>query len=285
MSTQVTTSFVEQYSSNVQLLSQQKASRLGAAVDVEYVKGKNAFFEQIGSTAARVRTTRHSDTPRMDTPHARRRVSLVDYDWADMIDDADKIRMLIDPTSPYAMAAAAAMGRAKDDVIIAAALGTAYTGVTGSTSTSFLAGNIIAHNSAGMTVAKILNAKEILDGHEVDESIRRYICLTSDQVTDLLNTTEVKSSDYNTVKALAMGEINTFCGFEFIRCERLTHDGTSRECLAWAEDGIKLAVGQDVQARISERADKNYSTQVFFSMCIGATRMEEKKVVEINCNE
>jgi len=286
MSLEVTTAQVEQYSSNVQMLSQQKVSRLRMAVDVESIRGKNAFFEQVGVTAARQRTTRHSDTPRMDTPHARRRVSLVDYDWADLIDDADKVRMLIDPTSPYAIAAAAAFGRTIDDVIIAAMLGTAYTGVTGSTSTTFdTTNNSIAHGSAGMTIAKILAAKEILDGHEVDESIPRYIALRSDQVTDLLNTTEIKSSDYNTVKALAQGQLNTFCGFEFIRTERLTSDGTSRECLAWAQDGLKLAIGQDVAARVSERADKNYSTQVFFSMCIGATRMEEKKIVEINCNE
>ena len=109
MSTQITTAFIEQYSANVQHLAQQKGSRLRSAVVNETVVGKNAFFEQIGKTAARQRTSRHSDTPRMDTPHARRRVSLTDYDWADLIDNEDRVRMLIDPTSPYAQAAANAM--------------------------------------------------------------------------------------------------------------------------------------------------------------------------------
>ena len=108
MSVQITTAFVEQYKGNVEHLVQQKGSRLRQAVSVETVTGKNAFFEQIGSTAAQQRTSRHSDTPRMDTPHARRRVSLVDFDWADLIDDEDRVRMLIDPTSPYAEAAAMA---------------------------------------------------------------------------------------------------------------------------------------------------------------------------------
>ena len=84
MSVQITTAFVEQYKGNVEHLVQQKGSRLRAAVSSETVVGKNAFFEQIGSTAAQKRTTRHSDTPRMDTPHSRRRVSLVDYDWSDL---------------------------------------------------------------------------------------------------------------------------------------------------------------------------------------------------------
>lgn len=80
MSVQITTAFVEQFKGNVYHLSQQKSSKLRRAVRVESVNGRNAYFEQIGATTARMRTSRHSDTPRMDTPHLRRRVSLNDYD-------------------------------------------------------------------------------------------------------------------------------------------------------------------------------------------------------------
>ena len=114
----------------------------------------------------------------------------------------------------------------------------------------------------------------------------RYIAVTSKQVSDLLNTTEIKSSDFNTVKALAQGQIDSFMGFKFIRTERLTTDGNGdRQAFAWAQDGLLLGVGKDMTARISERDDKNYATQVFSSMTIGATRMEEVKVVEIACQE
>src|SRR5262245_62205782 len=133
MSVQITTAFVEAYKSNVYHLVQQKGSRLRRAVRVESVTGKNAFFEQIGQTAARQRTSRHSDTPRMDTPHLRRRVSLLDFDWADLIDQEDQVRLLIDPASPYAQAASWAMGRAMDDEIIRAADGVAFTGESGGT--------------------------------------------------------------------------------------------------------------------------------------------------------
>ena len=136
MSSQITTAFVQQYSANVQLLSQQMGSLLRDKVRVESVVGKNAFFDQVGSVTAVQKTSRHSDTPQIDTPHARRRVSLSDYEFADLIDNQDKVRMLIDPTSTYAQAAAYAIGRAMDDVIISAALGTAFTGETGSTSTT-----------------------------------------------------------------------------------------------------------------------------------------------------
>ena len=66
MSTQITTAFVQQYSNNVALLSQQKGSLLRASVDVESVIGKNSFFDQVGVATAQKRVTRHADTPQID---------------------------------------------------------------------------------------------------------------------------------------------------------------------------------------------------------------------------
>ena len=283
MSTQVTTAFVQQYSANIQMLSQQMGSLLRDKVRLESVVGKNAFFDQVGAVTAQKRTSRHSDTPQIDTPHARRRVSLVDYEFADLIDEQDKVRLLIDPTSSYAQAAAFAMGRAMDDEIISAALGTAFTGETGSTSTANA--NTIAHGSAGLTIAKLRSAKETLDLNSVDPSIPRNIIVGPKQITDLLGTTEVTSSDFNTVKALANGEINQFLGFNFIVSNRLSLSGTTRSCIAYAQDGIALGVGKDVTARIDERADKGYATQVYYCASFGATRMEEDKVVEVQATE
>ncbi len=286
MSVNVTTSFVEQYSANVQMLSQQMGSKLRGAVDVESIKGKQSFFEQIGKTTAQLRTSRHGSTPQIDMPHSRRALTTATYEWADLIDDADKIRMLIDPTSSYAKAAAAAMGRAMDSVIISAAIGTAKTGVSGGTSTALPSTQKVVHGSAGLTVAKLLSAKKILDENDVDPSVKRYCVVSPEQIEDLLNLTEVKSSDFNTVKALAQGDINSFLGFEFITSNLLTADATpSRQVIAFAADGIKLGIGKDVTAKISERDDKSYSTQVYYCMDLGATRMEEEKVVEIACNE
>ena len=286
MSTQITTAFVEQYSSNIQMLSQQKGSLLRDKVRLESVVGKNAFFDQVGSVTATVRSSRHSDTPQADTPHSRRRVTLVDYEFADLIDDLDKVRMLADPTSSYAMAAAYAMGRAMDDNIIAAATGTAYTGVAGGTSTALPAGQIIAEAGTGrMTIAKLRTAKEILDLADVDPSLPRFIVVGPKQITDLLGTTEVTSSDYNVVKALASGDINSFLGFNFVVSNRLAVASSIRDCFAFVNDGIALAVGKDVTARIDERADKGYATQVYYSAAFGATRMEEEKVVKIQAYE
>ncbi len=290
MSNQITTAFVEQYSANVSMLSQQMGSKLRGAVDVETIRGKNAFFDQIGATAAVARTTRHGDTPQVNTPHSRRRVSLSDFEWADLIDDLDKVRMLVDPTSSYAKAAAAAMNRTIDDQIIAALGGSADTGVAGGTAVALPSSSKFstAQQTDGLTIAKLLETKFFFDNGSVDPSLKRFFVCGPKQIQDLLNTTEVKSADFNTIRALAQGEINSFLGFEFIMSTRLGFDATNtddRLCFGFTEDAIKLAIGADVKAKITERDDKSYATQVYYSMAIGATRMEEAKVFQVPCDE
>ena len=288
MSSQITTAFVEQYSANIQMLSQQMGSLLRDAVRNESIVGKDAYFDQIGKVTAQIKVSRHSDTPQIDTPHSRRRCSLADYEFADLIDQQDKVRLLIDPTSSYAKAAAYAMGRAMDDVIIAAALGSANTGVSGGTAVALPAGNITAVGTGGantMNIAKLALAKAKLDLGDVDPSITRHIIVSPTEIQDLLNTTTITSSDFNTVKALVQGEIDSFMGFKFHVSNRLVDNGAANtQCIAFAEDGILLGVGKDVTARIDERSDKSYATQVYYCQTIGATRMEEAKVISVLAN-
>ena len=288
MSFQVTTAFVQQYTTNVALLLQQRGSKLRECVTMGSYTGKAAkAVEQIGAVTAQARTSRHADTPLISTPHDARWVFPTDYEWADMIDDQDKLRMLIDPTSPYAVNGAYAIGRAMDDVIIAAALGTSMTGENGSTSTVFDTTNQrIAVGGTGLTVAKLRQARRILMTNEVDVSADPlYIAVTAQQLDNMLGTTEATSSDYNTVKTLVSGDINTFLGFKFIQVERLGVDGSGdRRCIAWAKSGLHLGMWNDITTKISERADKSYATQVYVKGTFGATRTEEKKVVEIICD-
>ena len=286
MSVQITTAFVEQYKSNVFHLAQQKGSKLRDAVRTESIVGKSHFFERIGSTAAVKRTSRHADTPRVDTPHSRRKVTMDDYDWADLIDDSDKVRLLISPQSEYAKAGAYAMGRTMDDVIIAAATGNAFGGVSGGSTIALPAGQKIAHGSTGLTIAKLISAKEKLDAANVDPDEARTIVCSAKQISDLLGTTQITSADFNSVKALVQGDIDTFMGFKFIRSERLGTDSNgNRQVLAFTNTSMGLALGKDIQTKISERADKNYSTQVYLCMTIGATRVEDEKGIESACTE
>lgn len=288
MSFEVTTAFVQQYTTNIGLLLQQRGSKLrGCGMEASYTGKAAKAVEQIGSVVAQKRTSRHDDTPLISTPHDARWVFPEDYRVADLVDDPDKLRMLIDPTSPYAINQAYAIGRALDDDFLSAALGTSKTGENGTTNTVFDTTNQqIASGSTGLTVSKLRDAKKILLSNEVDvEMDELFIAVTAQQLDDLLGTTEVTSSDYNSVKALVQGQIDTFMGFKFKHIERLTQSGGERQVVAWAKSGMHVGMWNDISSRISERGDKNYSMQVFSSGTFGCTRTEEGKVVEILCAE
>lgn len=305
MSAQITQAMVDQFSANVLMLSQQKGSRLRPFVRTETQGAEAAFYDRIGPVNPVKKAGRHSNTPQIDTPHSRRMVTLEDYEWADLIDQQDKIRIIQEPTSEYVMAAMWAMGRAQDDEVIAAAVGTAQSGKKGEIAVPFpMTQYYVANNgtvAAKMSVATLRGMKKKFDAADVDEDQQKYIAVTSNQVHDLLGDTTLTSSDYNTVKALVDGKVDTFMGFKFIRTERLpvvdaaegiqadftngtAISGTSnttgmRKTIAWTKPGLLLAVGEDMKARITERDDKSYAVQPYVSMSVGAVRMEEVQVV------
>ena len=297
MSNQITAAFVQQFSDNLIMLAQQRGSRLRDTVFNKVITGDAAYFERIGPTSAQLRTSRMGNSPQVDSAHSRRRVTLSDWEWGDLIDKQDEIRLLIDPQSAYAQNAAYALGRTLDDQIITAANGAA-TSVTSSltattSSVSFTSGNIISADfgtsTSNLTVPKLIEAKRILLKAEVDVDMEDLtIVYNASAMASLLNTTQVTSADYNTVKALVHGDVDTFMGFHFVHSERLqgVADGTDTapmQLLAYAKTGIGLAVGQDIVVRIDERADKSFATYVYAMMSVGAVRIEEAKVVQINC--
>ena len=295
MSTQISAAFVEQYSQNVEHLVQQMDSRFAGKTRSESQKGKTKFWEQLGATRAVKRTSRHADTPRVDSSHQRRACYLNDYDWSDLVDSLDDTKMLIDPKSPYAQSAAMAFLRAKDEEVIAAATGTSYADKDGSgatIATVLPSSQKVAVNyggsSVGMTLAKLIKTKSILGKNEIPKGSQLYFAYSQQQLDDLLlNVSQVSNSDYAAVKALVDGEVSYFMGFEFIKTELLTLTTATdvRTCFAYAKPGILAAIGQDGQGRITERADKNYATQVYYNMSVGATRMQEAMVVEVMCDE
>ena len=283
----ISTAFVKMFGSTLNMLSQQKGSRLTNAVNVETGSyGEEEYFDQYGEDVASEKGARAVDVKYAADDYKRRRVSFTDVYWAKLIDKEDKLAMLIDPTSGLMKAGAWAIGRKIDDMIITAFSGTAYTGKAGGTSTSFTAANQIAiKGTAGLTLAKLINAKELLDAADVDPEEPRYIACAASQISDLLNTTEVKSIDYNSVKALVEGRINTFMGFEFIRTQRVTLSSTTRTVLAWAKSGITLAKRSDMTAKLDVIPTKHHATQAYASLSAGATRMDEEKCVEIAAYE
>ena len=100
-----------------------------------------------------------------------------------------------------------------------------------------------------------------------------------------MNTTEATSADYNSVKALVAGQLDTFVGFKFIQTELVYlengSDHTTWYNYAYCKGAIGFGKIEEITVRLTERADKNYSWQPYVSMDMGATRVEDCMVVEV----
>lgn len=294
MSTQIDRAYVNQFSANAWMLAQQMSARLRSAVEEETITGENAYFDQIGVVDPVERVSRHADTPFTEVPHARRQLSVRDWEMAEIIDRQDTNRMLMDPQSRYVRAFAAGMARRMDQTIMEAFFAPARTGKTGQTTTNFPAGNIIAVDyvetgsatNSSLTVAKLRRARELLMDAEVSEDGSGfYIACSQRELNALLRTTEVSSADFNTVKALVNGELNTFMGFDFIRVpsSRL-QVATDRRIPAWHRQGMMFGVMQEPTTDAAPDPTKGFNTRVYMMAQFGATRMEEARVIDIRCS-
>lgn len=282
-----------QFTKNVELLLQQQDSRFSNAVTTGTYEGASAqVVLQYGDinmkkiTAGVAAGNWTGDTEWSEIEHHQRWVLPADFAVSLPIAHQDVLRMLVDPQSGYARAIQAAHNRTIDNLVATAALGPAQTGeITTPVSTALPATQIIAAGTTSLTIEKLIEAREKLDAAMVDPSEERFIAVTAKQISSLLKTTEVTNSNYNTIRALVQGELDTFVGFKFIQYEGLPLATTTRQCIAWAKSGLHLGVWDNLMVRIDERPDKNYARQIYARRTLGATRTQEKKVVQVNCTE
>ena len=286
MSQYITEAFVQQFADNFMHTVQQKTSRFESTVLVEAgIKGMSKSINRLGQRTAQRRLTRHADTPINDQPHSTRYVDLFDWEDGDMIDDQDKIRMLVDPTSEYVTAMVAALNRAKDDVIIGA-LGGNSRSSTGNI--ALPAAQKIVHGGTGLSKAKIIQAKKLFRAAEADEEDGEdlYIGYSSAALADILADTTLTSADFLAGQMLQSGTLKgKWMGFNWVPSERFVKASTTRFLYAWAKSGVKLGVGENVMTRMGEDPGKGFNVRAYAKMSIGAVRVEEEKVVEIQCTE
>ncbi len=287
----ITVASVQQYRANVELLLQQQDSRLANLVSVGSYVGKAAsVVEQFGEATAQRKTGRHSDTPLLDISQDKRWVFPDDYEWASIIDNEDKLRMVIDPTSPYAMAGAAAMNRVKDDIIIAAFFGTNYKGENGTTSESFSSTYEVGVNVGGtasyLNVAKLqAGVALLLRANKGDLMEPVFGGISSYEHDSLIKEVQVANKDYGSSAVLVDGRVKRFMGVDFTLTERLQIVSGNRYIPLWVKSGMHLGVWNEMRAEVGPRADKSYATQVYLAMTLGATRTQLGKQIRVLCDD
>jgi hypothetical protein len=304
--------YVDTFNSTWYTLSQQKKCRLHAFVDMDNFQGDRKRYGTAAAMNWAAIAARKADTRITDMTLAHRWAYNLGYDIATDQDEWDETLLgnVASPSGEAVKLFAAGYNRLKDDVVWQAAIGIAKAGEDGTTDVALPSGQIIPFAASGspnaataahrMTIDKLLAAKELLDdGSDTDpddpDGGRVMIC-TAKQITDLLKTTEIKSADFNTVKALAAGQIDTFCGFKFIRIKRLpTVDNTGaavavgtanaiRRCVAFVKGAVCLNESA-YKSYMDRIADKQHKIQVRATARLGAVRREDALVARLDCVE
>lgn len=296
--TQIPLHFTTEFDANWSHLAQQKLAKVKEYVEVTSVRGKEKSFNQMGAIDFQPVTTRAGETRITDSPLAKRWIRPYPQDLASLFDEWDETFLgdVVLPNSDTVQAHGYGYNRLIDRTVIEAAVGTAFTGETGTTAVVLPASQKIPVNfvesgaaaNSGLTIGKLRQAKFLMDDAEVDEDEMRVMAVSGRQLQDLLRTTEVTSHDFNTVKALVEGKVDSFMGFKFRRVNKAFfayNVGTDiRNVCAWVRSGIKLT-DSGRQVHIDIRVDKSHALQIRSVCAVGATRMEEVKVVEIACDE
>lgn len=292
--------YAQQYGANVYALAQQKGSLLRNCVRVEDMKGESRFFDRVAPVEAARYQNKYSTTQLTPSTWSRRKLTGLEYIWADMIDWADDLNLLIDPTSALVSQGGYAMGRVIDDIIIAGLSGSAWEGAQGTTEVVLpdsqkIAATVGGESNAntGLNLEKLIRTRSLFGKNDIDVNDPEnelFMAVTQAQLDDLLRVTEVTSAEYNTVRALVNGNINTFMGFKFVRTGRLPKievEGAvaGHKCYAWCKSGVVLCVPQDINMSIDRRPDMNNNWQALAKLKAGAARIEDEKVVEVACYE
>ena len=290
MSQNDTTYFVNEYNTILQALLQQMDARFSPYVmSGTHVGNGAAPVDQYGSIEAYQPVGRNAPLVGQDVSADRRWVYPNDREIVRWVNSYDKLRMLIDPTSEFMRGVAAGMARAEDDIVIDSFFATAQTGVSGGTATahSIEVDVSVGGTTSGLNVDKLLRAKRLLAAAHVDPSEDIYCAVSARQVEDLLKQAQITSGDFNSVKPLVDGKVTRFLGINFIPSERLNTDGDGyRRVPVWVKSGMHLGVWGETQTSITQRTDlSGQPWQIYSRFTKGATRIEEARVIEIECNE
>lgn len=303
MSNQIPQQYILQYQDEMRLAYQFEGNKLRGKVRTSTHIGQGASpADYVGPMLANENPSRLATTPNNSATVTRRWVYPTYIDSGVAIAQQDLTRVFNGGQlqAGYAEAQGKAMARKVDDIILASFFAASVTGQNAGSTTSMPSGNIVADTfdaaaATGLTVAKLIEGKRILQAGGVDiEREKLYCCITSTDHAFLLKQVEIRSRDYNEKYELVDGYLMKYLGIEFVHIDfqNATYypdaaaamvSGSDRFIPLWADSAMYLGEWRPITLRASERPDLSYAWQMYTYAEIGATRLQEAGVVQINC--
>jgi hypothetical protein len=286
-----------QYTPAIELLLQQKVSKLRGLVDSGSHVGKQASpIQQLSAVEFKAPVGRYAPIQLQLGQWTRRWVFPTDRDLALPIDRFDLLKTIVDPQSGLSMAISAAANRFFDDLIIAAAFASASTGVDSSAlgteswpaSTFVVADTFDSASTVGMTYAKVVEGRRILEHYQNDLDAEMVTMVVgSQQNSDMLKQVEVIDKMYNDKPVVESGKVQEILGTRIVRSERLStttvSSNTVRECIMFVKSALYLAIWKEMELDVEQRKDiTSLPWQLYAMISAGATRTQLGKIVQVN---
>ena len=284
--------YQQEFSANWWHLAQQKDTKFAAFVDPASFAGESERFTRLSSQKFTKRTGRREKNKVTDPNMDFRHIFNDDYSLVNVLDKIDKRKIgnLTAPESEWVKSHAYGYNRLKDYVILNSALGNAISGEKPTDSTALGSGRLVAANSSGLTEAKVLAAKLLLDNgsHLSMEPTKRVLAVAPDDIVSVYNSVAATDIELRQqVRDIMSGKRNDLHGFELVQYTEwdTTLPGTTnsnRRVVGWIKGAVRFNEGGR-ESRITELDEQNFDLQVYSSAYVGGVRMEEALVVAIDC--
>ena len=279
MSVSLSNAFVTLFDAEVKQAYQGKAMLVPAVRQRRGVEGSTVKFPKVGAGVATPRIPQTDVTP-LNVSFSQVTLTLSDWNAAEYSDIFSQAKVNFDERQELVQVVASAMGRRQDQLILDA---------LANSGTSLTVANSIGGSTTNLNVAKLRAAKRLLDKGNVPPE-GRHIVIHANGLDSLLSETAVTSSDFNTVKALVQGEINTFLGFTFHTIGDRTEGGLAidgsldRVCFAFHKDAVGYGEGIAMRSEINYIPEKtSWLVNEVFSA--GAITIDAGGIVAITCRE
>jgi len=279
MAVQISNAFVTLFDSEVKQAYQGQRLLAGVCRERAGVEGSTVKFPKIGKGSATIRVPQTDVTP-LNVSYSQVTATMEDYIAAEYSDIFNQQKVNFNERQELVQVVSGAIARRMDQIVLDA---------LDASGTSATVSNDIGGNDTNLNIEKLREAKNLLDTNNVPMEGRTML-LHANSLQSLLGETEVTSSDFNSVKALVTGEVNTFMGFRFItfgdRDEGgLPIDGSSdRTLYAFHRDAVGLGIGMGQTSRVDYIPEKT-SFLVASMFSAGAVAIDDEGIVKITARE
>lgn len=271
--------FVTLFDAEVHQAYQAKAQLVGATRQRRGVEGATVKFPKVGKGVATLRVPQTDVTP-LNVDFSQVTATLEDWNAAEYSDIFMQQKVNFDERQELVQVVANAIGRRQDQLILDA--------LTAS-GTSLAVGNDVGGADTNLNVAKLREAKKLLDKGNVPPQ-DRHMVIHANSLASLLSETAVTSTDFNTVKALVSGEVDTFLGFKFHVLGDRTEGGLAvdgsldRTLWAFHKSAMGYAEGIGPKTEINYVPEKtSFLVNAMFSAT--SVAIDAEGIVQLTCRE